>query len=81
MSRWLRDSLHTILWHGDKLYNSIKKTTDLLQVNDIGLQITAFQNTYNFCIGQEIFGRIGKDQSHNHVGSTLENSTFSIIHG
>ena len=51
----------------------------MLQVNDIGPQITAFQNTYNFCIGQEFFGRIRKDQSHNHVGSMLENSTFSVI--
>ena len=39
VSRWSRDSLHTILGHGDKLYNSIKKTTDFLQVNDIGPQI------------------------------------------
>ena len=53
--RWSRDSLDTLLRHGDKLYNSIKKTTDLLQVNDIGPQITAFQNTYNFCVGQEFF--------------------------
>ena len=26
-------------------------------------------------------GGIRKDQSDNHVGSVLENSTFSVIHG
>ena len=81
MSRWTSESLDNILQHGDKLYNSIKKTTDLLQVNDVGPQITAFENPYNFCIGHEFFGRIRKHQSDNHVGSTLENSTFSVIHG
>ena len=81
MSRWSSTSLDNILQHGDKLYNSIKKTTNLLQVNDIGPKITAFQNTYNFCIGLEFFGRIRRDQSDNHIGSTLENSTFSVIHG
>ena len=81
VSRWSRHSLDNILQHGDKLYNSIKKTTDLLQVNDIGPQITAFQNTCNFHIEHEFFGRIRKDQSDNHIGSTLENSTFSVIHG
>ena len=53
----------------------------MLQVNDIGPQITAFQNTYNFPIEHEFFGRIRKDQSDNHIGSSLENSTFSVIHG
>ena len=59
---------------GDKLYNSIKKTNNLLQVNDIGPQ-----NTYNFHIGLEFFGRIGKHQLDNDIGSTLENATFSVI--
>ena len=53
----------------------------MLQVHDIGPQITAFQNTHNFCIGDELFGRIKKDQVENHIGSTLENSTFSVIYG
>ena len=42
MSRWSSDLLDNMLQHGDKLYSSIKKTTNLLQVNDIGPQITAF---------------------------------------
>ena len=75
------DSLDNILQHGDKLYNSTKKTTNLLQVNNIGPKITAFKNTYNFRIEQEFFGRIRKEQSDNDVGLTLENSTFSVIHG
>ena len=50
VSRWTSESLDIILQHGDKLYNSIKKTTDLLQVNDIGRQITTFENTNNFHI-------------------------------
>ena len=49
------------------------------QVNDISPQITAFQNTYNFHIGCEFFGTIRKQQSHNHIGSTLEKATFSVI--
>ena len=36
VSRWTIDSRDTILWHGDKLYNSISKNTDLLQVHDVG---------------------------------------------
>ena len=79
VSRWTSDSLGNILQQGDKLYNSIKKTNNLLQVNDIGPQINAFQNTYNFHIGLEFFGRIGKHQLDNHIGSTLENATFSVI--
>ena len=51
----------------------------LLQVNDIGPQITAFKNTYNFHIEHEFFGRIGKDQVDNNIGSTLEKTTFSVI--
>ena len=39
------------------------------------------QNTYNFHIRHDFFGRIRKDQSDTHIGSTLENSTFSVIHG
>ena len=81
VSRWSTDSLDNILQDGDKLYNSIKKNTNLLQVHDTGSQITAFQNTYNFHIGDEFFGRIKKDQADNHLGSTLENSTFSVILG
>ena len=53
VSQWTTDSLDNILWCGDKLYKSISKTTDLLQVNDIGPKIFAFQNTYNFCIEHE----------------------------
>ena len=41
--------------------------------------MNAFQNTYNFHIGLEFFGRIRKQQSDNHLGSTLENATFSVI--
>ena len=37
VSRWTSDSLDNILQQGDKLYNSIKKTNNLLQVNDIDL--------------------------------------------
>ena len=58
---------------------ALKKTNNLLQVNNIGPQINAFQNTYNFHIGLEFFGRIRKHQSDNHIGSTLENATFSVI--
>ena len=79
VSRWTSDSLDNILQQGDKLYNSIKKTHNLLQVNDIGPQINAFQNTYNFHIVLEFFGRIGKHQLDNDIGSTLENATFSVI--
>ena len=52
-------------------YTTALKNTNLLQVHDIGTQITAFQNTYNFRIWDEFFGRIKKDQADNHVGSTL----------
>ena len=79
LSRWTSESLDNILQHGDKLYKSISKTNELLQVNDISPQITAFQNTYNFYIGREFFGTITKQQSHNHIGSTLEKATFSVI--
>ena len=51
----------------------------MLQVHDIGPQITTFQNTYDFHIGCEFFGTISKQQSDNNICSTLENSTFSII--
>ena len=77
VSQWTTDSLDNILWCGDKLYKSISKTTDLLQVNDIGPKIIAFQNTHNFHIEHEFFGRIRKDQS--DIGSTLEKSTFTAI--
>ena len=80
MSRWSSDSLDKILWQGDKL-NSIKKTNDLLQVNNIGPQINAFKSTYNFHIGHEFFRRIRRHQSDSHIGSTLENATFSVICG
>ena len=79
VSRWTSDSLDNILQQGDKLYNSIKKTNNLLQVNNIGPQINAFQNTYNFHIGLEFFGRIGKHQSDNHIGSTLEMLHFLLF--
>ena len=51
----------------------------MLQVNDISPLITAFQNTYNFHIGHEFFGTIRKQQSHNHIGSTLKKAIFSVI--
>ena len=51
----------------------------MLQVNDISPQITAFQNTNNFHIGHEVFGTISKQQSHNHIGSSLEKAKFSVI--
>ena len=79
LPRWTSESLDNILRHGDKLYKSISKTNELLQVNDISPQIAAFQNTYNFHIGREFFGTITKQQSHNHIGSTLEKATFSVI--
>ena len=81
VSRWSSNSLDKILWHGDKLYNNTKKTTNLLQVNDISPQITAFKNTYNLRIVHEFFGRIRKDQADDQIGSTLENSTFSVVRG
>ena len=81
VSTWSRDSLDTILRHDDKLYNNIKRTADLLQVNDIGPQIIAFQNTYKFCIRHEFFGRVRQDQSDSDIGSRLENATFSVIRG
>ena len=56
-----------------------KKLLICYKLNDIGPQITAFQNTYNFCIGHGFFGRIRKHQSDNHIDSMLENSTFSVI--
>ena len=45
----------------------------------IGPQITAFENTYDFHIGHEFFGRIRKDKADNNIGSTLEKATFSVI--
>ena len=51
----------------------------MLQVHDIGPQITAFENTYDFHIGHEFFGRIRKDKADNNIGSTLEKATFSVI--
>ena len=51
----------------------------MLQVHDIGPQVTAFENTYDFHIGHEFFGRIRKDQADNNIGSTLEKATFSVI--
>ena len=51
----------------------------MLQVHDIGQQITAFENTYDFHIGCEFFGRIRKDKADNNIGSTLEKATFSVI--
>ena len=51
----------------------------MLQVHDIGPQITAFENTYDFHIRREFFGRIRKDKADNNIGSTLEKATFSVI--
>ena len=58
VSNWTSHNLDNILWCGDKLYKSISKTNSLLQVHDIGPQITAFENTYDFHIGCEFFGKI-----------------------
>ena len=79
VSKWTCHNLDNILLCGDKLYKSISKTNSLLQVHDIGPQITAFENTYDFHIGHEFFGRIRKDKADNNIGSTLEKSTFSVI--
>ena len=51
----------------------------MLQVHDIGPQVTAFENTYDFHIGHEFFGRIIKYQADNNIGSTLEKAAFSVI--
>ena len=51
----------------------------MLQVHDIGQQMTAFENTYNFQIGHEFYGRIRKDQSDNNIGSILEEALLSVI--
>ena len=51
----------------------------MLQNHDIGPQITAFENTYDFHIGHEFFGRIRKDKADDNIGSTLEKATFSVI--
>ena len=66
-----------MVWY--KLYKSISKINSLLQVHDIGPQITAFENTYDFHIGRKFFGRIRKDKADNNIGSTLEKATFSVI--
>ena len=79
VSNWTSHNLDNILRCGDKVYKSISKTNSLLQVHDIGPQITAFKNTYDFHIGREFFGRIGKDKADNNIGSTLEKATFSVI--
>ena len=79
VSNWTSHNLDNILHCGDKLYKSISKTNFLLQVHDIGPQVTAFKNTYDFHIGCEIFGRIRKDQADNNIGSTLEKASFSVI--
>ena len=55
VSNWTSHNLDNILWCGDKLYKSISKTNFLLQVHDIGPQVTAFGNTYDFHIGHELF--------------------------
>ena len=78
VSNWTSNSLDNILHCGDKLYQSISKTNPLLQVQDIGPQITAFENTYDFHIGHEFYRRTRKDQSDN-IGSTLEEATFFVI--
>ena len=78
VSNWTSHNLDKILQCGDKLYKSISKMNPLLQVHDIGPQITAFENT-DFHIGCEFFGRIRKDQVDNSIGSTLEKATFSVI--
>ena len=51
----------------------------MLQVHDIGPQITAFENTCDFHIGHEFLGRIRKDNADNNIGSSLEKATFSVI--
>ena len=51
----------------------------MLQVHDIGQQITAFENTYDFHIGHEFFGRIRKDKADNNIGSTLERLHFLLF--
>ena len=51
----------------------------MLQVHNIGQQITAFENIYDFHIGREFFERIRKDKADNNIGSTLEKATFSVI--
>ena len=79
VSKWTSHNLDNILLCGDKLYKSISKTNSLLQVHDIGPQITAFENTYDFHIGREFFGRIRKDKADYNIGSTLEKATFSVI--
>ena len=79
VSKWTSHNLNNILLCGDKLYKSISKTNSLLQVHDIGPQITAFENTYDFHIGRKFFGRIRKDKADNNIGSLLEKATFSII--
>ena len=43
VSNWTSHNLNNILQCGDKLYKSISKTNSLLQVHDIGPQITAFK--------------------------------------
>ena len=45
VSNWTSNSLDNILHCGDNLYQSTSKTNPLLQVQDIGPQITAFENT------------------------------------
>ena len=79
VSNWTGHNLDNILQCGDKLYKSISKTISLLQVQDIGPQITAFENTYDFHIGCKFFGRIRKDKADENIGSTLEKATFSVI--
>ena len=69
VSNWTTHNLDNILWSGDKLYKSMSKTNSLLQVHDIGPQITA----------SEFFGRIRIDKADNNIGSTLEKATFSVI--
>ena len=76
VSRWTSEPLDHILWHGDKFYSSIKKTNNLLQVNDSGPQITAFQTTYNFYIGHEIFGKNKYNKKSSLKKSKL---TYSIL--
>ena len=66
VSKWTSHNLDNILLCGDKLYKSISKTNSLLQVHDIGPQITAFENTYDFHIGWSFL-------------EELEKATFSII--
>ena len=73
VSKWTSHNLDNMLLCGEKLYKSISKTNSLLQVHDIGPQITAFENTYDF------HRRIRKDKADNNIGSTLEKATFSVI--